>query len=67
MENKGSKSMVKIYLDNCCYNRPFDNVSDSTIQLETTAKLFIQSLIKSGSITLVSSFVLYSEIYDNPS
>jgi predicted nucleic acid-binding protein len=34
--------------------------------MEAAAKLFIQSLIKYGDILLVSSFVLYSEIVDNP-
>ena len=58
--------MLKIYIDNCCYNRPFDNSSDSNVLLETAAKLLIQSLIKYGDILLVSSFVLYSEIIDNP-
>jgi predicted nucleic acid-binding protein len=37
------------------------------VQRETTAKLFIQSLIKHGDIVLVSSFVLYSEIMETPS
>jgi predicted nucleic acid-binding protein len=37
------------------------------VQLETAAKLFIQSIIKYGDILLVSSFVLYSEIIDTPS
>ena len=59
--------MLKIYIDNCCYNRPFDNSNDNNVQIETAAKLFIQSLIKYGDIFLVSSFVLYSEIIDNPS
>ena len=38
--------MLKIYLDNCCYNRPFDNQKDRAIGAETQAKMFIQSLIK---------------------
>ena len=58
--------MIRIYLDNCCYNRPFDNSSDNNVRMETVAKLFIQSLIKYGDVLLVSSFVLYSEIIENP-
>ena len=58
---------MKVYLDNCCYNRPFDNANDINVQNETAAKLFIQSLVRYGDILLVSSFVLYSEIMDNPS
>ena len=57
---------LKIYLDNCCFNRPYDNPNDINVQMETTAKLFIQSLVRQGDILLVSSFVLYSEIRDNP-
>jgi predicted nucleic acid-binding protein len=59
--------MLKIYLDNCCYNRPFDEQANTIVKMETRAKLFIQSLIKYGDIHLVYSFVLLSEIYANPS
>jgi hypothetical protein len=38
--------MLKIYLDNCCYGRPFDNQKDPAIREETRAKMFIQSLVK---------------------
>ena len=36
---------MRIYLDNCCFNRPFDNQTDIKIRLETEAKLYIQQLI----------------------
>lgn len=29
--------MVKIYLDNCCYNRPFDDLTQEKINLEANA------------------------------
>lgn len=32
--------MLKIYLDNCCFNRPFDDQSQIRIRLETEAKLY---------------------------
>ena len=35
----------KIYLDNCCYNRPYDDQTQLRIELETKAKLFIQQQI----------------------
>jgi hypothetical protein len=38
--------MLKIYLDNCCYNRPFDDLTIGSNGTEATAKMFIQSLIK---------------------
>ena len=37
---------IKIYLDNCCYNRPFDDQTYLKISLEAQAKLQIQSDIK---------------------
>jgi hypothetical protein len=35
----------RIYLDNCCFNRPYDNQNNLLVLLETEAKLFIQDLI----------------------
>ena len=29
---------MKLYLDNCCFNRPFDDQSQLRIRLETEAK-----------------------------
>ena len=59
--------MLKIYLDNCCYNRPFDEQDQNLIILETEAKLAIQSKVKRGEHLLVWSFMLDSENDDNPS
>jgi predicted nucleic acid-binding protein len=55
-----------IYLDNCTYNRPFDDQSQLRISLEAQAKLYIQSLIKDGKIDLVYSYVCFYENYINP-
>jgi hypothetical protein len=41
---------MRIYLDNCCFNRPFDNQTQLKIHLETEAKLFIQQEIINGHI-----------------
>ena len=49
---------MKIYLDNCCYNRPFDDQSQMKIHLETQAKLYIQAKIKEGIYDLVWSYIL---------
>ena len=57
---------MKVYLDNCCYNRPYDDQSQLRISLETQAKLQIQSTIKEGKIKLVSSYVLLYENSKNP-
>jgi len=58
--------MLKIYLDNCCYNRPFDNQKDRVICIETQAKMFIQSLIKYKSVELVYSAISVLEIAESP-
>ncbi len=57
---------MKVYLDNCCYNRPYDDQSQLRISLETQAKLQIQSMIKNKEIELVSSYVLLYENSKNP-
>jgi len=38
----------KVYLDNCCFNRPYDEQANISIRLETEAKLYIQEEIKKG-------------------
>jgi hypothetical protein len=57
---------MKIYLDNCCFNRPFDDQSSITVRLETEAKLNIQQKVKSKDISLVWSYVLDFENSANP-
>jgi len=58
---------IKVYLDNCTYNRPFDDQSDIRIRLESEAKLYIQEQIKEQHIDLVWSSVNDYENNDNPS
>lgn len=57
---------LKIYLDCCCFNRPFDDQSQLMVRLETEAKLFIQEKIKDEEIELIWSYVLDFENYANP-
>lgn len=57
---------MRVYLDICCYNRPFDDQSNLLVMLEAEAKLFIQKEIKDGKIDLVWSFVLDYENSKNP-
>ena len=35
--------IMRVYLDNCCYNRPFDGQGDFRVAIETLAKLLILS------------------------
>ncbi len=55
-----------IYLDNCCFNRPFDDQSQIRINIETQAKLFVQQQIKDGKIDLVWSYMIDYENSFNP-
>ena len=55
-----------IYLDNCCYNRPFDDQLQFKIRLETQAKLQIQKDIIDGKHKLIWSYVLDYENSKNP-
>lgn len=57
---------MRIYLDNCCYNRPYDDQTSITNNLETQAKLVIQELIKTGKHELVSSETLEYEVDSSP-
>jgi hypothetical protein len=36
---------LKIYMDNCCFNRPYDDQRNLINRMETEAKLFVQGLI----------------------
>ena len=57
---------MKIYLDNCCYNRPYDDQTQLKIFLETQAKLAIQDAIKKNKFKLVTSYILIFENKNNP-
>lgn len=49
---------MRVYLDNCCYNRPYDDQSQMRIYLDTEAKLHIQDMIKNNELELVTSYML---------
>jgi hypothetical protein len=55
-----------VYLDNCCFNRPFDDQSKIRILLETEAKLAVQELIRSGTLQLAWSYMMDFENDANP-
>ena len=58
---------MRVYLDNCSYNRPYDDQSQIRIHLETQAKLHIQDMIREKRIELVTSYVLDFENSNNRS
>ena len=39
---------MRVYLDNCCYNRPFDPQDQLRVAIETSAKMRVQALMRSG-------------------
>ncbi|MDR1560203.1 MAG: hypothetical protein LBS84_11015 [Clostridiales bacterium] len=43
---------IRAYLDNCCYNRPFDDQSSFLVRMETDAKLHVQEFVRDGEIEL---------------
>ena len=53
---------MRVYLDNCCYNRPFDEQAQLRVVLETLAKLNIQQQMRDGILEYVWSSVLDFEI-----
>lgn len=55
------RDVIRVYLDNCCYNRPYDDQTQIRIYLETEAKLYIQDIIKNGGLDLVTSYILEYE------
>ena len=57
---------MRVYLDNCMFNRPFDDQTQIRIRLESEAKLYIQDKIKTGNIELIWSYILEVENSYNP-
>jgi predicted nucleic acid-binding protein len=58
--------MIKVYLDNCCFNRPFDDQTHLRIKIESEAKLKIQAEIHAGRLSLIWSYILDAENTANP-
>jgi len=57
---------IKVYLDNCAYNRPFDDKEQLSIHMEANAKLHIQEDIRNGIYELIWSYMNEYENNDNP-
>ena len=52
---------TKVYLDNCCFNRPFDDQTQPKVIIETLAKLYVQELVLKSELDLVWSYILKYE------
>ena len=57
---------MRVYLDNCCFNRPFDDQRQTRVRLEAEAKLCIQEHIRSGTLELIWSYMVDFENTANP-
>jgi len=57
---------MRVYLDNCCFNRPYDSQNLLKVKLETQSKLNIQQLILERKLELIWSFILEFENDQNP-
>ena len=56
----------RVYLDNCCFNRPYDDQTQPRVRFETQAKLYIQRMIFEGQVELAWSYILKFENSRNP-
>ena len=57
---------VRLYLDNCCFNRPYDDQSFLKNYLESEAKIFIQKEILQKKYELAWSYMMDFEVAFNP-
>lgn len=57
---------MRIYLDMCCFNRPYDDQTQPRIRIETEAKIVIQQKIKNTECELIWSSILDFECAKNP-
>ena len=53
---------MKIYFDNCCLNRPYDDISDNIVRMECEAVLSIINICETGNWSYFSSDILLDEI-----
>ncbi len=53
---------MKIYMDSCCYNRPFDDQTQERIRLESEAILTILKRGQTGKYKIIGSSILELEI-----
>lgn len=54
--------MIRVYLDNCCFSRPFDDKEQSRVRLESQAIIVILGYVTDGSWTMVGSDAVDQEV-----
>ena len=57
---------MKIYLDTCAFNRPYDKSDELKVLLEARSVLLIQMFIAVGLFDLVASYMLIYECEQSP-
>jgi len=57
---------VKLYLDMCVYNRPFDEQSQPRIVIETQIFVVLLLMVSQGHLEFINSFALAYESSRNP-
>jgi predicted nucleic acid-binding protein len=57
---------VKLYLDVCCLNRPFDDQLQNRVRLEAEAVLSILELAGSGALEIIGSDIIDDELSQMP-
>jgi len=57
---------LRLYLDICVYNRPFDDQTQPRIAIETQIFIMLLAMISDGRFDLVNSFALEYENSKNP-
>ena len=62
-----STPILRIYLDVCCLNRPFDDQRQDRIRLEAEAVLLILGRCEAGAWQWLSSAVVEEEVNNTPS
>ena len=57
---------MKLYLDVCCWNRPFDDQSQNRVRLEAEAVLSILALAQADEVEIISSDIIGDELSEMP-
>jgi predicted nucleic acid-binding protein len=57
---------MNVYLDVCCWNRPFDDSSQNRVRLEAEAVLSILEMAESGELQIPGSDVIDDELSGMP-
>ncbi len=57
---------MKVYMDNCCFNRIFDDRSQPVIYFDRNSVMIVLELVEKGVFELCGSQMLVKEIADTP-